>query len=87
MNHNHVNWSAIFYFVVSILLVATGLIMLAFDITKVGSHYLTQQKSAIGGYIVIFIGLVGLLVGYYSLSPLGKIRSFFEGSVKTKKRK
>ena len=69
------------------LLIATGVVMLIFDITKTGRHYLTQQNSAIGGAIVIFVGVIGAVIGYYSLSPFGRVRKFFEESLEMRKRK
>jgi len=85
LNHNKGNRSALFYLVIGLLLVGSGILMLAFDIVKIGRHYLTQQQGTIGGTIVIFIGLLIVLVGYFSLSPVSKIREFFEGKSRIKK--
>ncbi len=60
--------------------------MLAFEIYKVGKHYLTQQQTSVGGYFVIFISLITILVGYYSLSPFSKLREFIEGTGKRNKK-
>jgi hypothetical protein len=68
------------YFIFGCLFLVTGIIMLVFDISKVGQHYLTQQQTAVGGYFVIFISLVLFGIGYFCLSPFSKVREFLEGT-------
>ncbi len=53
--------------------------MLIFDITKTGHHYLTLQHKVVGGVVIIFVGIIAFVVGYFSLSPFSKFRRFFEG--------
>jgi len=79
LNQNKGNKRALFCFIIGTLLIVTGVVMLVFDIVKVGRHYLTQQKGTIGGTIVILLGFLTGIVGYFSLSPFSKIREFFEG--------
>ena len=82
----HNSFESFLYFFFGLLLLAVGVIMLVFDIQKVGQHYLTQQQSAVGGGFVIFVSIVIFIVAYYSLSPFSKIREFIEGN-KSKKTK
>ncbi|WKV11493.1 hypothetical protein [Marivirga harenae] len=78
-------FSGAIYFIIGSLLLVAGIIMLVFDITKVGNHYLTQQQSAVGGFFVIFVSLIILIIGYFCLSPFSKIREFIEGTGKRKR--
>ncbi len=78
-------FSGFIYFLMGSLLLIAGILMLAYDIHKVGQHYLTQQQTAVGGLFVIFVSLVILLVGYFSLSPFSKLREFFEGTSSKRK--
>lgn len=78
-------FSGAIYFIIGSLLLVAGIIMLVFDITKVGNHYLTQQQSAVGGFFVIFISIIILVIGYFCLSPFSKLREFFEGTGKRKR--
>jgi hypothetical protein len=87
LNYNRGNKSGLFYLAIGFLFVLAGILMLVFDIVKVGKHYLTQQQGTIGGTIIIFLGLLTFLIGYFNLSPFSKIREFFEGGRKSKKRK
>lgn len=79
--------NSLLYFVVGILLIGTGVFMLSFDIVKIGTHYLTHQRGVIGGAIIVFLGIIGVFLGYSNLSPFGKFRSFFEGRTKSKRKK
>lgn len=79
-------FSGAIYFIFDLLLLVTGIIMLVFDINKVGKHYLTLQQTSVGGYFVIFISLINILIGYYSLSPFNKLREFVEGTGKKNKK-
>jgi len=79
------NKTSIFYFMISSLLIATGFFSWIHDITKSGKHYLTQQNTVFGGPIIIFLGLIALIIGYYSLSPFGRVRKFFENGLRRKK--
>jgi hypothetical protein len=78
-------FSGVIYFIFGFLSLVTGIIMLVFDTTKVGQHYLTLHQTAVGGYFVIFVSIVLLLVGYFCLSPFSKIREFIEGTGKKRK--
>jgi len=74
--------NAIFYFIIGCLLILTGIYMLINDVIGVGRHYLTQQPSVLGGWLVIFVGVLILVIGYFSLSPFSKIRNFFKKRTK-----
>lgn len=73
------HWNYIPTLVGGVLLIIWGIIMLVNDLVGYGVHYLTQQFTAGGGWLLILIGLILLGVSYFSLSPFSKIRKFFEG--------
>jgi len=71
----------------SILFIGGGIVMIAKNLIGVGINSRTLHVSAINGYVLVFIGVIFLLVAYYSLSPFGKIRGFIEKAFRrTKKR-
>ena len=70
--------------ILAVLFIVGGIIMLVKDLVAVGINR-ALQFSAVGGYLLILVGLVFLLVTYFSLSPFSKIRQFFEGGIKGKK--
>ena len=76
MKHNH--WNYIPTLLGAILFIVWGIIMLVNDWVGVGAHYLTQQPTAGGGWLLILIGVILLVISYSSLSPFSKIRKFFE---------
>ncbi len=80
-------FSGAIYFIFGSLLFIAGIIMLIFDINKLGKHYLTQQQTSVGGYFVIFVSLVSIIIGYFSLSPFNKIREYIEGTGKKNTKK
>ncbi len=53
----------------------------------VGINSRTLQRSGLGGGLLIFVGLIFLIVTYYSFSPFGKIRNLFQHRHKMKKQK
>lgn len=60
-----------------------GIVMIAKDLVAIGIDR-TLQKTGFGGYLPILIGIVFLIVTYYSLSPFSKVREFFEKRRKKK---
>lgn len=78
-------FSGAIYFIFGFLFLFTGIIMLVFDTSKVGQHYLTQQQAAVGGYFVIFVSLVLFGTGYFCLSPFSRLREFVEGTRRKRK--
>ena len=77
---NRIGFDTFLYFFFGISFLVIGVIMVVFDIHKVGRHNLTTQQTALGGGFVIFISLVCFYVGYYFLTPFSKIREFIEGT-------
>jgi len=71
-------WSFIALLSGSLMLIIWGIIMLFNDLVGVGKHYLTQQLTAGGGWLLILLGVIMLFPTYYSLSPYSKIRRFIE---------
>lgn len=71
----------------AIICIVGGIVMLANNLVGVGRHYLTTQLTVGGGYLFILIGLILLVVFYFTLSPFGKIRNFLEGGSKKTNRK
>ena len=62
-----------------------GVVMIAKDLVAVGINIRTMQESGFGGYLLLLIGIVFLIVTYFSLSPFGRIRKFFEDDSKKRK--
>jgi hypothetical protein len=73
--------------ILALLFIVGGVAMLVKDQVAVGINSRTTQFSAVGGFLLIFIGIIFLIVSYYSLSPNSKIREFFEGEIIIKKSK
>ena len=79
MGKKKIKWESLLCFSIAIIMILLGILMIVLDHVISGKHYLTQQNSTIGGVSIILIGIIILIVGYYSLSPFSKIREFFEG--------
>ena len=62
----------------AIYFIAGGVIMLRDDLVAFGVNSRTLSSSGFGGHLLILAGLIFLVVAYFSLSPFGKIRRFFE---------
>lgn len=60
---------------VSILLLLTGGVMLVNNLSVYGINRRTLMVSGYGGHLIILIGIISLIVTYYSLSPFSKIRN------------
>ncbi len=73
------NISKIGGFLLAIYFIAGGLIMLRDDLVAFSVNSRTLSPSGFGGHLLILVGLIFLVVAYFSLSPFGKIRRFFEG--------
>lgn len=82
MNYNSDFFKALPTLSLAILFVTLGIIMAIKNQVVVGINSRTMQFSAVGGYLLIFVGIIFLAVSYFSLSPFGKIRRFFEGVAK-----
>lgn len=70
-----------FTLILSLLFIAMGVTMIAKNLVAVGINSRTLQPSGFGGALLILIGIIFLIVSYFSLSPFSKIRQFFEGKV------
>ncbi|PTX22307.1 hypothetical protein C8N40_101129 [Pontibacter mucosus] len=81
------NVSTISFFLIAIVLIIWGIKMIVKNLVAVGINSRTLSLSGFGGEYLILMGLIFLVVAYYSLSPLGKIRQFLEGDFKNRKEK
>jgi succinate-acetate transporter protein len=79
-------WSAFPVFSVAIAFLLGGLKLLLTGNAILGEHR-DKSLNVIGGWLLILVSLICLYTTYHSLSPYGKIRSFFEGRVERKIRK
>jgi hypothetical protein len=59
--------------------------MIVEDKVAVG-HNRALQPSGYGGHFLILVSLIFFVVTYFSLSPFGKIRQFFEGKTVIRKK-
>ena len=66
----------IFPLILSVLFVLLGSAMLTKELTAYGFNTRTLKLSGLGGHLLILIGIIFLIVSYYSLSPFGRIRNF-----------
>lgn len=68
------------------LMICFLIYMLVRGLAVAGVSGRALQKTGFGGHLVIFLGVVFLVVAYYSLSPFSKVRRFFEGGLKRRKK-
>jgi len=61
-----------------------GIAMITNDLVAVGINR-TMQESGFGGYLLLLIGIVFIVVTYFSLSPFSRIRKFLEDNWKKRK--
>lgn len=71
--------------IVSILLFILGGIMIVNNLSVYGLNLRTHVVSGFGGHLLILIGVISLIVTYYSFSPFSKIRNL--DKMFTKRRK
>lgn len=71
-------WSALAGFIIALAMTSVGVWMIAEDKVGAGLNWLTMQPTGTGGELLIFVGIMLFVVAYLSLSPFGRIRSFFE---------
>ena len=69
----------------SLFFLVVGIKMIVEDKVAVGYNR-ALQPSGFGGHLLILAGIISLVVTYFSLSPFGKVRQFFEGRVRVKKK-
>lgn len=73
-----------FFFAVPFI--SWGLVMIVKDLAAIGINSRSKSLSGFDGYLLIFIGCIFLIVGYYGLSPYSKVRQFIEGGYRRKKK-
>ena len=71
----------------ALVFIVTGVVMIVNDLVAVGINSRTLQRSGLGGWLLIFIGFIFLVVTYYSFSPFSKIRNLFEHRKKNRNKK
>ncbi len=84
-NQNKINNSAIALFLMALFGIIGGTVMLIENKAILGRHR-DLSLNVVDGWIILFVGLVFLVVAYFSLSPFGQIRQFFENFGKKKKK-
>lgn len=80
------NIGTISLFLIAIFLIIWGVKMVVKNLVAVGVNSRTLSLSGFGGEYLILFGLIFLVVSYYSLSPLGKIRQFLEGNLNNRRK-
>ncbi len=78
-------WEYLPYLFASVACIVSGILMIVNDRASIGRDGLTQQLTAGGGPLLIFMGIIFLVVTYFSLSPFNRVRQFFNGSARAKK--
>lgn len=71
----------------SVIFILSGVVMIVNNTVAVGVNSRTLQSSGFGGWLLIFIGLIFLVVTYNSISPFSKIRNLFESQKKNNRSK
>ncbi|WP_076666891.1 hypothetical protein [Pontibacter indicus] len=72
--------------IAAIFLLGSGIWMIVNDLVAVGVHSRTLSASGYGGHLLILVSLIFFYVAYHCLSPFSKIRRFFEGNRRRKKK-
>tara|TARA_R100000005_G_scaffold94915_1_gene74477 strand:- start:604 stop:876 length:273 start_codon:yes stop_codon:yes gene_type:complete len=80
-------WTSIAVFLGAIICFSFGLWMIINDKVGIGTHRLTQQPTGSGGELLILIGILFLVVTYFTLHPFSLIRKFIDNLFSRKKRK
>jgi hypothetical protein len=60
---------------VSILILLTGGVMLVNHLSVYGINRRTLMVSGYSGHLIILVGIISLIVTYYSASPFSKVRN------------
>lgn len=71
----------------AVVLIICGIKMIVYKLGAVGVNSRTLAPSGFGGELLILLGLILLVVAYYSLSPFSKIRQFLKGDLKNRNKK
>jgi hypothetical protein len=83
----HGTWKYLPTLTLSILFIGFGLYLTINNLIIVGTYSRTMQPTAKGGGIYIFVGLIFLVVTYFSISPFSRLRQFIEGKTHIKRDK
>ncbi|WP_017734088.1 hypothetical protein [Nafulsella turpanensis] len=67
-------------FIFAIVFLALGIGMISQDMVAIGVNSRTHSLSGFGGSLLIFVGIIFLVVGYYGLSPFSHLRRIIEKS-------
>ena len=79
-------WTSITVFLGAISFTSYGLWMIINDKVGIGIHRLTQQPTGSGGELFLVIGIIFLVVTYFTLPPFSLIRKFIDRLFSRKKR-
>ena len=79
-------WTSIAVFLGAIISISFGIWMIYNDKVGIGTHGLSQQQTGSGGELLILIGILFLVVTYFTLSPFSLIRKFIDKLFSRKKR-
>lgn len=71
-------WGIIGATIFSIFLIGWGIYMLVSGKYAKGYDHYVQQETGAGGEYYILIGVILIVITYFTLSPFGKIRRFFD---------
>jgi len=80
-------WTSIAVFLGAISSISYGIWMITNNKVGYGTHRLTLQQTGSGGELLILIGVVFLIVTYFTLSPFNPIRKFLDRLLFKKKKK
>lgn len=80
-------WKYLPTLLLSISCIGFGLYLTINNLVIVGMSSRTLQPTAKGGELFILVGLIFLVVTYYSISPFSRLRQFIEGKTGINKRK
>lgn len=77
----------IFPLAVSVLFILLGGAMIVKGLVAYGVNSRTLKMSGLGGHLFILIGVIFLIVTYYSLSPFSRIRNIDFNFFKRKRKR
>src|SRR5688572_12700589 len=80
-------WRYLPTLILSLLFIGVGLYLLMGNLIVVGTDARYPQATANGGEIFLIVGLIFLIVTYFTLSPFSRLRQLIEGKTKLKRRK
>jgi hypothetical protein len=72
------NWTAVSGFGFGLVFMYMGIKMIIKDLHFIGINSRTLQETGFGGYLLLVIGAISIVVGYYALSPYSWLRQLFK---------